>query len=164
MKKYQLTDSYTKETIDTTKNHLRMMGKDDSTNEATMLLDALVRNNPNFPNYETIQELMSAFFNAIHYGSHELKSASLLAHTRSFAEWIKNRQTIRPVSKPENKGGKPDDWVYDPNEPLPAYINRAKARELLDIIHRIYGTDTQRVLNSDNFMHYIDKLKERYYE
>lgn len=164
MKKYQLSEYYSKEAIDTTKNHLKMMGKDDSSNEATMLLDALVRNNPNFPNYETIEDIMSAFFNAIHYGSHELKSASLLAHTKSFGEWIKNRQTIRPVSKPENKGGKPDDWVYNPDEPLPVYITKAKARELMGIIQSIYGTDSQRVMNSDNFMHYIEKLRARYYE
>jgi hypothetical protein len=161
VKKYQLGENYSKEAIDATKNHLRMMGKDVNTQEATTLLDAIVRNNPNFPTYETIEDMVSGFYNAVHYGSHELKSATLLAHTKSFGEWTKNRQTIRPVTKEDNKGGKPDDWKYNPDEPLPVDITAQRARDLLFTIHSIYGTDTKRVMNSDNFMHYIDKLKMR---
>jgi hypothetical protein len=164
MKRYQLGNEYSKETIDATKAHLKMIGKDATTKESNELLDILVRNNPNFPKYDSIEDIIGGFFQAIHYGSHELKNATLLAHSRSFSDWIKNRATITPVDRPTDRSGKPDNWVYDPDEPLPAEINRAKAKELLHIIHNVYGNDTQRILNSDNFMHYIDKLKARYYE
>jgi hypothetical protein len=163
MKKYQLGPEYSKEAIDSTKKHLKMIGKDATSKESTELLDVIVRNNPNFPNYDSIEDIVEGFFSAVHYGSHELKNASLLAHTRSFGEWIKNRSTIRPVEKQEKKSGKPDDWQYDPNEPLPGYITREKARELLYTIHEVYGNEIHRVTNSPNFVHYVNKLKHRFH-
>jgi hypothetical protein len=164
MKKYQLGNEYSKEALEIAKKHLKMIGKDASAKESAELLDVLVRANKNFPYNEQIEEIMDAFFSAIHYGSHELKNATLLAHTRSFGEWIKNRSTIMPVSNEQDKSGKPEDWKYNPNEQLPKEIDRQKAKELLKIIHDVYGSDTQRVLNSNNFMDYIEKLKARYYE
>ena len=145
--------------------HFQILGKDINEAERKLFFQVLVMDNPLFPQNEHIEVVLKAFFSAIHYGNAELKGTNIRAHSILINEWLKNRSTIRPHSKPqEDKSGKPDDWVYNPDEPLPAYIDRKKARELLGIIQSIYGSDSQRIMNSDNFMHYIDKLKARYYE
>ncbi len=141
--------------------HFQILGKDVSQEEKKLFFQVLVTNNPIFPNDEHIEVILKDFFSSIHYGSIELKGFSIRTHTIVLNEWLKNRTTIRPVSKKINNSAKPEDWVYDINEKLPEHIDRNKARELIGIIHSIYGSDTKRVIDSDNFMDYIDKLKQR---
>jgi hypothetical protein len=157
-------NDFTPKSIDLTKNHLKMLGKEPDSKMAIELLNALVKYNPNFPRQESAEVILDAFYNAIHYGSLELRNSTLVAHTRAFSEWIKGRTNIRPVQNYESVPPKPDDWKYDPNEPLPPEITKEKAKQLLDIIAKLYEGDMKRLLNNKNFMHYTDKLKERYYE
>jgi len=145
--------------------HFQILGKDISDSERKLFFQVLVTDNYLFPTNEHIEVVLKAFFSAIHYGNAELKGTNIRSHSILMNEWLKGRRTIRPQTKKvESASGKPNDWVYDPDEPLPSYITRSKAKELLETIYKIYGSDTQRVMNSDNFMHYIDKLKARYYE
>jgi hypothetical protein len=141
--------------------HFQILGKDINDQEMKVFFQVIVTDNPLFPSNEHIEVVLKAFFSAIHYGNAELKGTNIRSHSILINEWLKHRSTIRPTAKPENRSGKPEDWVYEPDQPLPADIDRNKARNLLFTIHSIYGTDTKRILNSDNFMHYIEKLKAR---
>jgi hypothetical protein len=171
MKRYYLANDYSKEATDIARKHLKMIGKDATSKEAVDLLDVIVRNNPNFPAYDEIEEIVDAFFKAIHYGSHELKNASLLAHSRSFTDWIKNRTSINPISQQANSSEKPNTWKYNPDEPLPSDIDSAKARNLLITLANWRGSDINEwrtkhfelipVGTADGWMHYINKLKAR---
>jgi len=168
MKRSQLYDDYNKPTYDATKNHLRMMGKDATTNDAKALLEAIVRNNPRFPEHEDIAEVVNAFYSSVHYGSTELRSSTLLAHTRSFNAWLEGRATIRPKDQQATQGAsppKPDNWRYDPDDPLPTSITPAKAKELMNTLVNIYGIrsqrDAARLMDNPNWSHYIEKLKAR---
>jgi hypothetical protein len=144
--------------------HFQILGKDITDAERKLFFQVIVTDNALFPTNEHIEVVLKAFFSAIHYGNAELKGTNIRSHSILINEWLKHRSTIRPSSKPQyqDKGGKPEGWQYDPDEALPIDITRAKAKDLLHTIHKIYGTDTQRVMNSDNFMHYIEKLKDRY--
>jgi len=168
MKRSQLYDDYDKPSYEATRNHLRMMGKDATSADAKALMDAVVRSNPRFPDNEDISECLSAFFASVHYGSTELRSSTLLAHTRSFNGWLEGRATIRPKEQQVTHGTappKPDHWRYDPNEPLPHEITPSKARELMQILVQVYGIksprDASRLMDNPNWQHYIEKLKSR---
>jgi hypothetical protein len=157
-------NDFTPKSIDLTKNHLKMLGKEPDGKMAIELLNALVKYNPNFPRQESADVILDAFYNAIHYGSLELRNSTLVAHTRAFSEWIKGRTNIRPVQNYHSVPPKPDNWQYDPNEPLPPEITKKKAKQLMDIIAKLYEGELDRVINNSNFMHYVNKLKARYYE
>lgn len=165
MKRSQLHESYPDQAIEDTKWHLSMIGKASERRAAIEILDAIVRNNPNFLMDLHIEDTVKAFFSAIHYGSHELKSATLSAHARSMSAFLEARSiTQRPAttgsaSCPE----KPYDWRYDKDAPLPRDITKDKAYELLHILKDVYGSDVQRILRSPYWQHYIDKLKSRYH-
>jgi hypothetical protein len=174
MKRSQLYGDFDKDTYDHTKNHLRMMGKDATTTDAKALLEAIVRNNPRFPENEDIAEVVNAFYSSVHYGSTELRSSTLMAHTRSFNAWLEGRATIRPKEQPITSGAappKPDNWQYDPNEPLPADITPERATHLLFALAQWRGTNVAEwrgkdhkiipVGSADGWQHYINKLKDR---
>jgi hypothetical protein len=168
MKRSQLYGDFDKDTYDHTKNHLRMMGKDATTTDAKALLEAIVRNNPRFPEHEDIAEVVNAFYSSVHYGSTELRSSTLIAHTRSFNAWLEGRATIRPKEQQSTHGEAPpkaDNWRYDPHETLPSDITPAKAKELMHTLVSIYGIrsqrDAARLMDNENWHHYIEKLKAR---
>jgi hypothetical protein len=168
MKRSQLYGDFDKDTYDHTKNHLRMMGKDATTTDAKALLEAIVRNNPRFPEHEDIAEVVSAFYSSVHYGSTELRSSTLMAHTRSFNSWLEGRATIRPKDQPITSGAAPpkaDNWRYEPDEPLPSEITPTKAKELMHTLVSVYGIkspkDASRLMDNPNWSHYIEKLKAR---
>jgi hypothetical protein len=168
MKRSQLYADFDKETYDFTKNHLRMMGKDATTTDAKSLLEAIVRQNPRFPEHEDISEVVNAFYSSVHYGSTELRSSTLLAHTRSFNSWLEGRATIRPKEQQSTHGAAPpknDEWRYNPHETLPLSITPSKAKELMHTLVSIYNirsqNDAKHLMDNENWHHYIEKLKAR---
>lgn len=163
MKRIHLQAIYPDKAIEAARWHLSMIGKPAEHNTIIHLLDQLVRNNPNFSIDYDIDEVIDAFFKAIHYGSLELRNFTISAHTRLLNVYLNDRFKHTNTSD-EIRSEKPDTWRYDPNEPLPTYIDRGKAKELLELIAKLYTNDMERVTNSSNFMHYINKLKARYYE
>ena len=163
MKRIHLQAIYPDKAIESIKWHLSMIGKPADTTTIYHILDQLVRNNPNFHNDYEIEETLDAFFKAIHYGSLELRNFTISAHTRLLNVYLNDRYKNKGSSD-EVRSEKPDTWVYDPDEPLPESITRDKAKELLNLIAKLYHNDMQRVTDSNNFMHYVNKLKARYYE
>jgi hypothetical protein len=155
--------AYNASLIESVKKHFMMMGRQVEDKDVTMLLDALVRNNPNFPGNEDVEEVINAFISAIHYGSLDLRNATIFAHTRAFSEWVKYR-VVSTVSEAPTRSMKPENWSYDKEEPLPSDITKEKAKELLNTIAKLYQGDMDRVFKSENFMCYVNKLKNRYYE
>jgi hypothetical protein len=145
--------------------HFRVLGKYVTVHEKKLLFDLLVADNVNFPEHEHMEVVLKAFFSALHYGSVELKGTNTRAHAMAFTEWLRARTSMRTAT-PEHSScpPKPDNWQYDPNEPLPADISKAKAKQLMDIIAKLYEGELDRVINNSNFMHYVNKLKARYYE
>jgi hypothetical protein len=141
--------------------HFQILGKQLTEQELKVFFQVIVTDNALFPLHEHIEVVLKSFFSAIHYGNAELKGTNIRSHSVLINEWLKNRSTIKPVNKKQEVMDKSDDWVYDPNETLPLDISTGKAKDLLYTIQSIYGSDKQRILNSDNFMHYIDKLKLR---
>jgi hypothetical protein len=152
-----------------------MMGKDATTTDSKALLEAIVRNNPRFPDHEDIAEVVNAFYSSVHYGSTELRSSTLLAHTRSFNAWLEGRATIRLKDLKPTHGTvppKPDNWKYDPDEPLPFHITAERAQALLfglaqwrkgntiDEWRDQYGAPLKHIAIV-NWEHYIGKLKQR---
>jgi hypothetical protein len=130
--------------------------------------DELVKEN------EDIAEVVNAFYSSVHYGSTELRSSTLMAHTRSFNSWLEGRATIRPKEQATTSGAappKPDNWQYDPNEPLPADITPERATHLLFALAQWRGTNVAEwrgkdhkiipVGSADGWQHYINKLKDR---
>lgn len=140
-----------------------MIGKPADHTTINHILDQLVRHNPNFHSDYDIEETLDAFFKAIHYGSLELRNFTISAHTRLLNVYLNDRYKHKG-STDEVRSEKPDTWVYDPDESLPPSITREKAKKLLNLIAKLYDNDMDRVTRSNNFMHYVNKLKARYYE
>jgi hypothetical protein len=151
--------------------HYQILGKEITDQEMKVFFQVIVADNPLFPTNEHIEVVLKAFFSAIHYGNAELKGTNIRSHSVLINEWLKNRSTIRPVAKSENRSGKPDDWVYDPNEPLPADITKDRAVYLLNALARWRGSSLEDwrykmiqplpIGTANGWKHYIDKLKAR---
>lgn len=116
--------------------HLSMIGKPTEAEITEQVLNAIVRNNPQFDHYLDIEETLQAFFNAVHYGSLELKSLTLSAHCKGLNEFIKMRKTSRPNAGIQ-KGDKPEGWQYDPSEKLPPDITKQRATNVLKTLQTI---------------------------
>lgn len=145
--------------------HFQILGKEINQSDLELMFQVLVRDNPNFPTNEYVEVILKDFFSAIHYGSTELKGVNIKSHATALSEWLKNRRSMSlPAANNQTIQGKPDNWRYDPDLPLPKEITRQKAKELLETIAKIYSGDMDRVFNNQNFMHYVNKLKARYYE
>ena len=151
--------------------HFQILGKDITDQEMKVFYQVIVTDNPLFPSNEHIEVVLKAFFSAIHYGNAELKGTNIRSHSVLINEWLKNRSTIRPVGKLDNRSGKPDDWIYDPNEPLPAEIDKDKALYLLNALAKWRGSSLEDwrykiikplpIGSAEGWRHYIDKLKAR---
>lgn len=173
MKRHQLYDAYPTEAIESTKWHLTMLGKPNENKLVAELLEALVRHNPSFHGDLNIEDTIKAFYSAIHYGSHELKNATLSAHTRSLNAFLEARTSShRPQPVNSDAPQKPDNWKYDPNEPLPTDITPERAYGLLFQLAQWRKGKTLedwrnslgealKPLSMANWQHYIDKLKDR---
>jgi hypothetical protein len=152
--------------------HYQILGKEITDADKKLFFEVIVQNNHNFPRHEHIELVLKAFFSAIHYGSVELKGTNVRSHAITFNEWIKGRETIRPVSKSQaNPNEKPDDWEYDPDEPLPIDITKEKAISLLNALATWRGSNLEDwrykqilplpVGSANGWNHYIQKLKAR---
>jgi hypothetical protein len=153
--------------------HFQILGKDITDAERKLFFQVLVTDNPLFPTNEHIEVVLKAFFSAIHYGNAELKGTNIRSHSILINEWLKHRSTIRPANKPQSNklSGKPDDWVYDPDEPLPIEITKDKAVYLLNALAAWRGGKLEDwrhkviqplpVGSAEGWSHYIGKLKER---
>lgn len=173
MKRAHLHETYPPKAVESATWHLSMIGKPADPKVAKQLLDAIVKDNPNFHPDLDIEDTVHAFFSALHYGSHELKNATLSAHTRSMSAFLEARSATHPRHDPQSTcPPKPDHWQYDPQAPLPKDITPEKAKHLLYAIAEwrgnrpisewrnstgfpISGTSAQ------NWQHYINKLKDR---
>lgn len=173
MNRIHLHESYPDQAIEHTKWHLTMIGKAPERKAAIEILDAIVRNNPNFNQNLDITDTVHAFFSAIHYGSHEIKSATLSAHARSMSAYLDarsatyTRQDYQSPCPP-----KPDTWKYNPDEPLPFDITSERAQGLLFGLAQWrngntigewrdqYGAPLKHIAMV-HWEHYIGKLKQR---
>lgn len=135
MKRQHLVE-FTPEAHKIVRWHLSMIGKPTEAEITEQVLNAIVRNNPQFEGYLDIEETLQAFFNAIHYGSLELKNLTLSAHCRALNDFI--RITKRGAGMREGqKGEKPEGWTYNPEEPLPDEITKQRALDVLNTIKRV---------------------------
>jgi len=173
MTRLQLHESYPPEAIEHTKWHLTMIGKSNERKNAVEILDAIVRNNPNFQQDLDITDTVYAFFSAIHYGSHELKNATLSSHARSMSAYLEARSaTYARHDYQSTCPPKPENWQYDPDEPLPFDITSERAQGLLFGLTQWrngntigewrdqYGAPLKHIAIV-NWEHYISKLKQR---
>jgi hypothetical protein len=173
MNRLHLHESYPDQAVEHTKWHLTMLGKDPTRKTAIEILDAIVRNNPNFRQDLDITDTVHAFFSAVHYGSHELKNATLSAHARSMSNFLEARSSTHAHHDYQSPcPPKPESWQYDPQEPLPSDISPERAMRLLYALAEWRkGNTINEWRMSDgtplkmgaivNWQHYVNKLKAR---
>lgn len=150
-----------------TLKHLRMLGKDEDREHAKQLLTALVKDNPKFPDNEEADFLLESFFSAVHYGSVEMRSSTLIAHTRAFTNWLDSRFSMNSsqTHRISSESTQTEKATYDPSAPLDASITKERAKAVMQNLVDVYGIksqkDAERLMNIPNWEHYVSKLKDR---
>jgi hypothetical protein len=156
------------------RRHFSAMGKSIETVEICQYVREMVCDNPEFPEHDDATDIIASFLQSVKYGSADLKGFNIMAHTRALNAWLGQRTAYAPKEQPTTRGTappKPDNWQYDPNEPLPADITPERATHLLFALAEWRGGNldqwkhkTVEVLpvgSAVGWAHYINKLKAR---
>ena len=156
------------------RRHFSAMGKAIETVEIQQYVREMICDNPEFPEHDDATDVIASFLQSVKYGSADLKGFNIMAHTRSLNAWLGQRTAYAPKEQATTSGAappKPDNWRYDPDEPLPDDITPERATHLLYALAEWRGTNVAEwrgkdykiipVGSADGWQHYINKLKDR---